>query len=201
MSLKTKVKAGRINNLSDARYCAGMGVEMMGFVIDPDSEEALSPELFNAITGWISGVQLVGEVFSSNLPDLESYSVSAVQTTDPGIIPQIKQRKQSAILSIDLENTTTGEAEELLDRCKDDVSLFLIEKNGAKILNANEIILLKEWSKDFPIMLGFGIEADNLDDIIDLGVQGIAIYGSNEERPGFKSYDEMADILEALDED
>ena len=200
MSLKTKVKAGRINNLSDARYCAGMGVEMLGFVIDPDSNEALSPELFNAITGWVSGVQLVGEIFSSNLPDQESYSVSAIQTRDPGLIPQIKQRNLSVILSIDLEETPTGEAGELLNRCKDEVLLFLIEKNGAKILNDNEIGKLKEWSKDFPIMLGFGIEAGNLDKIIDVGVQGVAIYGSNEERPGFKSYDEMADILEALEE-
>jgi len=200
MSLKTKVKAGRINNLSDARYCAGMGVEMMGFVIDPDSEEALSPELFNAITGWVSGVQLVGEVFSSNLPDQESYSVSAIQTRDPGLIPQIKQRNLSAILSIDLEKKSTTEVGELLDRFKDDVSLFLIEKNGTKILNDNEARIISEWSNDFPIMLGFGIEANNLDDIIDLGVQGVAIYGSNEERPGFKSYDEMADILEALEE-
>jgi phosphoribosylanthranilate isomerase len=200
MSLKIKVKAGRINNLSDARYCAGMGVEMMGFVIDPDSDEALSPELFNAITGWISGVKLVGEMFSSNLPDQKAYSVSAIQTRDPGLIPEIKQRNLSAILSIDLEKTPTGEAEELLRHLKDDVLLFLIEKNESKHLNDNEASCIRKWSKDFPVMLGFGIEADNLDDIINLGVQGVAIYGSNEERPGFKSYDEMADILEALEE-
>ena len=31
MPLKTIVKVGSITNLSDARYCAGMGVEMLGF--------------------------------------------------------------------------------------------------------------------------------------------------------------------------
>jgi phosphoribosylanthranilate isomerase len=31
MPLKTFVKVGCITNLSDARYCAGMGVDMLGF--------------------------------------------------------------------------------------------------------------------------------------------------------------------------
>ena len=34
MGLKTLVKVSEVNNLSDARYCAGMGVEMIGFSLD-----------------------------------------------------------------------------------------------------------------------------------------------------------------------
>ena len=32
--LKTIVKVSEVNNLSDARYCAGMGVEYIGFSMD-----------------------------------------------------------------------------------------------------------------------------------------------------------------------
>lgn len=200
MSLKTKVKAGRINNLSDARYCAGMGVEMMGFVIDPESDEALSPELFNAITGWISGVKLIGEIFSSNLPDNKSYSVSAIQTGNPELIYQIKKRNLPVILSIDIGQSPINEVEGLFRQFKDEVQFFLIEKSSANNLDDDEINYLKRWSSEYSIMLGFGVNADNLNSIMDLGLYGIAIYGSTEDRPGFKSYDEMADILEALEE-
>ena len=37
--LKTLIKVSNINNLSDARYCAGMGVEMLGFSMDELSIE------------------------------------------------------------------------------------------------------------------------------------------------------------------
>lgn len=34
MALKTFVKISGVNNLSDARYCAGMGVNQLGFNIE-----------------------------------------------------------------------------------------------------------------------------------------------------------------------
>ncbi len=37
MALKTIVKVGNITNLSDARYCAVMGVDMLGFCLNKQS--------------------------------------------------------------------------------------------------------------------------------------------------------------------
>ena len=37
--LKTQVKVSSITNLSDARYCAGMGVDLLGFPIQEISLE------------------------------------------------------------------------------------------------------------------------------------------------------------------
>ncbi len=61
MALKTLVYLRDINNLSDARYAAGMGVELTGFRLDPQDESSLTPEMFREITGWIAGVKTVGE--------------------------------------------------------------------------------------------------------------------------------------------
>ena len=62
MALITKVKAGGINSLSDARYFAGMGVDWLGFSVNPDSENFVSLSLYKDIAGWISGPQRVIEI-------------------------------------------------------------------------------------------------------------------------------------------
>ena len=61
MALKTTVLVNGINNLSDARYCAGMGADMMGFNLDESHGSHLTEDTFKEITGWVSGIQLVGE--------------------------------------------------------------------------------------------------------------------------------------------
>ncbi|MEY3451559.1 MAG: hypothetical protein RL711_1385, partial [Bacteroidota bacterium] len=67
MKLKTLVKVGNISNLTDARYSAGMGVDMIGFSLDEDDPAYLTIDEINAITGWISGVKLVGETKEFNI--------------------------------------------------------------------------------------------------------------------------------------
>ena len=62
MALSTIVLVNQISNLSDARYCAGMGVEMLGFSVEENTASYITPEAFKEISGWVAGVKLVGEV-------------------------------------------------------------------------------------------------------------------------------------------
>ena len=199
MSLKLKVKVGGINNLSDARYCAGMGVEFLGFNIDPESQEALSPELFDAITGWVSGVEIVGEVQSSLFPDTDTYNVTYVQLSDPGLIETALQKGVKVILSIDLDRLDTANVEYVLNNYKDRVAFYLFTRDDERALSSDETKWIGQLSDEYNIMIGAGTNSDQLETLMDMGIKAIAIYGSNEERPGFKTYDEMADILEALE--
>src|SRR5687767_3639265 len=63
MPLKTLVKVGSITNLSDARYCAGMGVDMLGFRVIEDQENHIPISLFQQIRGWVSGPHVVAEMY------------------------------------------------------------------------------------------------------------------------------------------
>lgn len=200
MGLKIKVKAGRINNLSDARYCAGMGVEMLGFLIDNESEESISPELFNAITGWVSVPEIVGELISSSIPDLESYKVSYLEVSDPGLLSVIQEKGLKAILRLDLSKVNKDEVVKLMEEFKNEADYFLLNKSVPDKPTESELIEISEWAKKYPLMLGFGIVAENIESLLNHGIDAIAIYGSSEIRPGFKSYDEIADILEALED-
>ena len=47
MALKTSVIINEVINLSDARYCAGMGVDYIGFRIDENHDKYVDLENFN----------------------------------------------------------------------------------------------------------------------------------------------------------
>src|SRR5688500_2450084 len=68
MPLKTIVKVSHISNLSDARYCAGMGVDMLGFRVIPGIDHYLAPELYQDIRGWISGPKIIAELYGVTHP-------------------------------------------------------------------------------------------------------------------------------------
>ena len=68
MALKTFVKISSVNNLSDARYCAGMGVDIIGFDLHEGSDHYVSPSKFKEIERWISGVKLAGYAYCHAMP-------------------------------------------------------------------------------------------------------------------------------------
>src|SRR5688572_25693379 len=63
MALKILVKVGSISNLSDARYCSGMSVDLLGFRVVAGQEHYVTPELFKEIRGWFSGPAIVAEAY------------------------------------------------------------------------------------------------------------------------------------------
>jgi phosphoribosylanthranilate isomerase len=69
MPLKTIVKVGNISNLSDARYCAGMGVDMLGFRVIDGLPGYIAPQAFQEIRGWISGPKVVAEIYGIDRSD------------------------------------------------------------------------------------------------------------------------------------
>ena len=93
MALQTIVKVSTVNNLTDARYCAGMGVDLLGFSMDGSSPDYVDPVRFAEIRSWVSGVQIVGETSSD----------------DPEQIEQLLADYQPDLLQVD-ESALTGES-------------------------------------------------------------------------------------------
>src|SRR5262245_653905 len=57
----------RITNLSDGRYCAGMGVNMLGFVINAGHHDYVSPQQYQEMSGWIAGPERVAELVNEEV--------------------------------------------------------------------------------------------------------------------------------------
>jgi phosphoribosylanthranilate isomerase len=200
MALSTIVKISSVNNLSDARYAAGMGVELLGFNLDESLGEIVTREQFQAITSWVSGVKLVGEIVDTNLPVvdnlMEAYQLDfmQVEVTDP----------QKVILSTPLPLIIKIQKlqEDFITACMEQygslATWFLIEPEETMSYDFLEWCMLK--ARNYPLIIGSdNISTDNLNEIIGSPIKGIALRGGHEIRPGYKDFDEIADILEALE--
>lgn len=207
MSLKTFVKISRINNLSDARYCAGMYVNLMGFSLEDYQPNYISPEKFGEITGWLSGLEYVGE-FETKHPDailetLISYPhIKHIEIQEEIHLKVLVNTSYALILkqnikeNVDLENLI-AKSQSYSDH---NVTLHLISDT----LQLEDSILekIKTLAEKCQVLLGFGLEANSVENVIEMtGIRGISLQGGDEIKPGLKDFDELADILEALDID
>jgi phosphoribosylanthranilate isomerase len=198
MALNTFVKISTVNNLSDARYCAGMEVNQIGFNIEPKNENFTDVQKFNEISGWISGIEFVGEIDSESTgkiaETIKGYNLGAIQVSDAKLVNEAKATGLPVILKVDMAMIT----EDLLKSLKDDVTYFLIESFFEGEINPDLLGL----SSTYQMVMAFGFDASTINNLMsDHQLKGIAIKGGKEERPGFKNFDEMADILEAIEID
>ncbi len=200
MALKTLVKISSVNNLSDARYGAGMGVELMGFNLNKSEGNYIDVNTFTEITNWISGVKIVGEFADLDYLDIieaiSNYNLDFIQVDDMNQIIALKETKIPIILRIDISDSSFEELENLLKLAKAHISYFLLESKNNDIALNN----LFKLSENFPLILDSGVTIKSLDNIItQSSIKGIALKGGNEIQPGIRDFDEMADILEFLE--
>ena len=190
MALKTTVKV-TVNNLSDARYCAGMGVDLIGFSANPEDSFYLSPENFKEIAEWLSGVEYVAETITDSLSS-EDYAVNYVQITDLSLASAYPDNKL-------LFEGTAEELENLKEELKaiDNLAYLIINIDQQK----DNIALILKSFEGFPILLGYDLSLEEVEKHLNTSIEGIALKGSDEDRPGLKDYDELADILEGLEVD
>lgn len=202
MALKTIVKVGEVNNLSDARYCAGMGVEMIGFNLD--DEGGIDANTFKGITGWIEGPKYIGE-FTNDTPEsikqkVKEFDLPFIQVRDEQLLPALADISADIIFAVN--PSSLQELENKLLNLKDQVSYILIESTQETLLNQAEIAQLQHLSEQYPLLLGYGFNDETVLTILDqIHPSGIALKGGDEVRPGYRNFDEMADILEALEVD
>ena len=113
MALKTLVKVGKISNLSDARYCSGMSVDMLGFCVVAGQDHYVSPELFKEIRGWFSGPAVVAEAYGiqkgEGLPAvIQHYLPDFIELSLQDLL-KIHSPSSTYILSTTFEELTTQE--------------------------------------------------------------------------------------------
>lgn len=200
MALRTIVKVSNITNLSDARYCAGMGVEMIGFVMDKHAADYITSDKMKEIKSWVAGVLTVGETQSGDYEEVKTfvqdYEIDILQIADASLLPQISDLDKPIILKLDFDSPYF---EDYLERYNQLVEFFLVD--GRELSDFTRYTL-KEYALNFPIVLDFGITAENINELLDeMQLKGIALKGTNELRPGSKDYDDLRDILEIIEID
>lgn len=206
MALKTFVKASRVSNLSDARYCAGMGVDVIGFNLVPGSRHFVKPETFSEITEWLAGVAFAGEFDSLPAEEIRrlagEYSLQYIQVKDASLLPALSSLELPLILLIDMEEDPDMAAvARLLETHKERVTYYLFESRQ-EAYDPARLEQILSLSKAYPVLLGYGVSPDNLYPLLEQHpLEGIALMGEEEIRAGYKDFDKLAEILELLEVD
>lgn len=208
MALKTFVKISNVNNLSDARYCSGMYVDLMGFALEPTDENYLSPESFKEITDWLSGLQYVGEFTTSDpatiLNQVTSYEgIQYIQVDDEDCLLKLADSDYKLIFNTRVNsNIQLNELLPIAQRLKNTDVILLIDSSDPDIYCNPDWDVIREIAHVCEVLLGFGFDADTVENILEkTQVKGIAMKGGKEIKPGIKDFDELADTLEKLEID
>lgn len=182
MSLKTKVKAGNITNLHDARYCAGMGVDWLGF--RADTVDAVT---FKEITNWVSGPQFVLELAeATSLESIATYQISLLEISYNQLraIDIMPEKEWIVKLPISVWDEEKSE----LMKYKEHISYLIVD------VNTQGTIILANISDHFKILIN---QSDNfsLDELLALPMDGINVSAEN----GVGNSERLASVLNALE--
>ena len=199
MPLKTLVKVGNITNLSDARYCAGMGVEMLGFNTVPGKTNHINPKAYQEIRGWVSGPLVVAEIYDFEkglLPGiLADYRPDFLELAVRDLTALPADSTTPLILAVN-EGDFRSEQEDI-NRLKHVIRFVAIKPSE----NTDAENFIANVSKEFPVLLQPAADADIGGALSSLKISGIMLNGSEEIKPGLKNYDHLAEVLEQLDTD
>ncbi|MBR9999820.1 MAG: N-(5'-phosphoribosyl)anthranilate isomerase, partial [Cyclobacteriaceae bacterium] len=178
MPLITKVKISSITNLSDARYCAGMGVQYLGFNFLKNHESYVTPEMYRELTSWISGPEFIGEFEDADLSYIREFlpgvQIDWIEVTRPDNLHELSLLGMPVILKLDLAGySSLSGLESDLNFAGSMVELFLLEYSRPGALKQDNIFRL---AKNYPVLLGFGFNRENIRKMIgDTGIRGIAM--------------------------
>lgn len=185
MPLKTLVKVGSLTHLSDARYCAGMGVNMLGFKVIAGEPDYLTPTSFQEIRGWITGPAIVAEVYGLR---------------DPSLIADIIREYKPDYFEL-------GTAElDILDSLPLPYILSLHEGETMPDVSRSPAYVMVRRATEYTnsgvkLIVDTNTPEEATDALEFPNVHGLAMKGGKEISPGLKDYDALASVLELLEEE
>lgn len=212
---KTVVKAAGVTTLTDARYFAARGVDWLGLSLDSSQDDHLNVAAALAIKEWVEGVRIIGEFGWANLEEIDyaiqSLALDAVQVgpfADEEALNKLSERcvlfrevvvepgMTAGSLSVAIEEGATLVYATVVNLAKNGISWSdLVQGNAALTIDE-----LKELCGQYALVLRIDIEPGDLEKCLHtLNPWGIEVRGGEEEKTGFKSFDELDDWLDTLE--
>lgn len=203
MSLKTFVKINRITNLTDARYCAGMHADLLGFCLEEGTTHFLTPKQFEEITGWVSGIAFAAEFNNSSAYQIQNTlnhyeGITWIESEHLEPLLELVGSDLKLLYKQDIKQVKKLENSLGPILQKHLIKLHLTSTNNSLTPDDQEII--QTYSRFTDVILGFGISPTNASDLSEKDwISGLALNGGDEIKPGLRDFDQLAEILENLE--
>ncbi|WP_162910539.1 phosphoribosylanthranilate isomerase [Hymenobacter oligotrophus] len=205
MSLLTSVIVRGINNLSDARYCAGMGADYITFRLDPTLPGAVTPALVKELSSWVAGVQLVGEF--DTLPIEEINTLAQECGLQSVLLHKQRRPEEMAALSVPalvLVNWIPDMLPEDVDNrfrsLGQHTTGFVLADLPPQPLTEFQLAHLTEQARSYTIWLAPGFANGSVREFVEkVQPQGLVLEGGDEIKPGLRDFSEMEAVFEELE--
>lgn len=199
MNISTQIKLGGVNNLSDARFAAAVGVSYIGFCFDPDSPTYIPPIKAKEIMDWITGSHLVAEFGNQSLKEIndicELLKVDVIEVENRLLPDEIKSLGKPIIKKLDLSSFTPDSLHLEVNAYKDAVDGFHVYSSN----NRSYDDLLPIIQLEAKLIWGLPIsQSTTLNIIHQYKPFAINLVGGDEEKPGIKDFDELNEIIEIV---
>lgn len=185
MEERPLVYVNRITNLSDARYCAGMGVDFLGFVMDPADPDYVSPELYHDLVGWVSGparVLEIGEAIFNEDQVQERYAPDFLHIPYSRL-GEFANTRWKLMVEIPVNQWAPGLPS------NPQLAFWILAGLSKPSLSKS----------DAPYFIsGPSFDGSVAEHLRSCGARGIVLSGSQESAPGLKDYDHLSQVLEEL---
>ncbi|MGB3801567.1 MAG: hypothetical protein WA952_17245 [Lewinella sp.] len=203
--LQTHLLAFGITHLTDARYFAAWEAEYLCFPIGP---EGLSLDYFVAIREWVEGPTCVVEWRRSAgdmlTPEtLQAHAITHILLED-GIDPAPWTGAGIEVLRR-IPVAGYQSTEDVAERVQATAGTLLLDFTDGGIAYEDlaegspfEIGELQQILGDRPAYLHIDMEAEDAEAAAAV-FHGLALRGSSEEKVGYKNFDDLDDLLEALE--
>ncbi len=210
-----KIKASSINNLTDARYFAAWNIEWLGFSLEPGNSNHTRPQDVKEIKDWLVGPKIVGEFGMGQTATeineaVEMLNLDAVQLSmfaDSSVATKIQ--KVPVFKEWVLQDL--GELSVFEEACAvlatKNIHYFILDLSKNNIdwasLTANKAALqtLQEICQEYPILLNISCPPSSIESMINtIQPHGLSIEGGEEEKVGVKSFDDLDELFEQLEE-
>ena len=185
-----------INNLSDARYCAGMGADKLTFVLDPGLPGHLNSKAMKELTGWIAGVELIGEFDQLSAPEINA--LAAECALDAILLRSHRTPAELAEIAppVYLELPTAGLASSQ-ELPAGPVGFVLELPTDTAIDTPASVAAL---AAQVPLWLGPGLHPERARALATgLALAGLSFPSGDEVKPGLRDFDQLEAVFEALE--
>ena len=206
MSLSKFVKIGNISSLSDARYCAGMMVDILGFeIIDENSPHYVDPATFKELTEWVAGVSFAGECHDTDLPSIlrtiENYQTQYLELNQLELLEKVSSSSEQLLIyrlkidsKADLDQITTH-----IKNASKYAELIIIDSSYADLIKQVDTVMQSEQFNT-PLLRAYELDMDTVQELPDFW-HGIELKATVEDKAGDKDYGIVMDILEQIEID
>ncbi len=210
--LKTKVKASAVTNLTDARYFAARGVTWLGFDLTPGTPTHVPPMEVRAIAAWVDGVAITGEFAMPSDVELRAavdlLGLDAIQVGMFTAEEVLRQSYGTAMLQeIIWDADDLDGMEALMRKHAQWIDAYVLRLDAAGLdwaqVQSRPAVhaRLQRLCTLFPVILSLPFAAAETDAVLDaLRPLGINVFGSEEEKVGYKSFDELDELFDHLEE-